>query len=272
MKIKIKKIFENAIWWSGVIMVGLILGISLQFVRAWTEPTDAPPGGNVGAPINTGANLQTKLGTLVLGILATDYIHNSSLPTAASGYVLTLDDPATGHVSWAPPSNGTPASGFQEFTSSGTWHSPPGVTNAWFYLVSGGGGGASAWGDPNFLPIPSAFYGWPGKAGQEKNISLPVTPDTNYEVKVGYGGSNGPIGGDMTAEQGGESSVSGLSATNTPGGAGGVSKTTSPGTWPDDYAGEINGTGYGTGGRGTDPPHYGGIGGAGTSGYVKITW
>ena len=60
MKHKIKKIFENAVWWSGVVMVGLILGISLQFVKAWTEPTEAPPNGNVGAPINTSVNPQTK--------------------------------------------------------------------------------------------------------------------------------------------------------------------------------------------------------------------
>jgi len=33
-------------------------------VHAWTEPTAAPPNGNVGAPINTGATAQTKVGQL----------------------------------------------------------------------------------------------------------------------------------------------------------------------------------------------------------------
>jgi hypothetical protein len=35
----IKKIFENAIWWSGILMMGLVLGVSLQFVRTWKNPT-----------------------------------------------------------------------------------------------------------------------------------------------------------------------------------------------------------------------------------------
>lgn len=49
--------------WLSVIIIGVALGLGLQFVRAWTEPTAAPPGGNVGAPINTSANPQTKAGS-----------------------------------------------------------------------------------------------------------------------------------------------------------------------------------------------------------------
>lgn len=48
--------------WLSVIVIGIVLGLALQFVRAWTEPTQAPPGGNVGAPINTSANPQIKAG------------------------------------------------------------------------------------------------------------------------------------------------------------------------------------------------------------------
>lgn len=47
-------------YWLSVIVIGIALGLGLQFVRAWTEPTAAPPGGNLGAPINTGANVQEK--------------------------------------------------------------------------------------------------------------------------------------------------------------------------------------------------------------------
>jgi hypothetical protein len=50
--------------WLSVIIIGITLGFALQFVRAWTEPTEAPPGGNLGAPINTGATAQTKTGNL----------------------------------------------------------------------------------------------------------------------------------------------------------------------------------------------------------------
>ena len=47
-------------YWLSVAIIGIALGFGLQFVRAWTEPTTAPPNGNVGAPINTGANVQEK--------------------------------------------------------------------------------------------------------------------------------------------------------------------------------------------------------------------
>jgi hypothetical protein len=51
-------------YWLSVIVIGIALGLALQFVRAWTEPTVDPPNGNVGAPINTSANPQTKAGDL----------------------------------------------------------------------------------------------------------------------------------------------------------------------------------------------------------------
>jgi len=39
----------------------LVAGIAYA---VWIEPTTAPPNGNVGAPINTGAGIQTKIGTV----------------------------------------------------------------------------------------------------------------------------------------------------------------------------------------------------------------
>jgi hypothetical protein len=54
---------KKLIFWLGIIVIGVVLGFALQFVRAWTEPSQAPPGGNLGAPINTGASIQTKTGT-----------------------------------------------------------------------------------------------------------------------------------------------------------------------------------------------------------------
>lgn len=46
-----------------------VLAISLSlsyFVLAWTEPTVAPPSGNVATPLNVGATGQTKIGGLIL--------------------------------------------------------------------------------------------------------------------------------------------------------------------------------------------------------------
>jgi len=57
MKQKLSKKFA---YWLGVVVVGIALGFAIQFVRAWTEPGSTPPAENVGAPINTGGNVQEK--------------------------------------------------------------------------------------------------------------------------------------------------------------------------------------------------------------------
>lgn len=54
-------------YWFSVIVIGIALGLAIQFVRAWTEPTSAPPDGNLGAPINTSDLAQTKEGDLKSG-------------------------------------------------------------------------------------------------------------------------------------------------------------------------------------------------------------
>src|SRR4030042_1328146 len=51
-------------YWLEVAALGIMLGLILQGARAWTEPSANPPGGNVGAPINTGGNDQSKSGFL----------------------------------------------------------------------------------------------------------------------------------------------------------------------------------------------------------------
>ncbi len=54
-------IFKNVSLFLSVLAVSVIAGYA---VLAWTEPSATPPGGQVAAPINTSANLQTKLGPL----------------------------------------------------------------------------------------------------------------------------------------------------------------------------------------------------------------
>ncbi len=49
-----------------VISLAVILSFGISLVYAWTAPTDAPPNGNSTAPLNTGAGIQAKDGTLVL--------------------------------------------------------------------------------------------------------------------------------------------------------------------------------------------------------------
>ena len=85
-------------------MVGLIMGLTIQFVRAWTEPSQSPPGGNVGAPINTSDAVQLKTGGLGIdGLL--DLLHGPRIrENAGAGKVLTSD--ADGNASWQPAGGG----------------------------------------------------------------------------------------------------------------------------------------------------------------------
>lgn len=267
MKDKLKKVFENAVWWSGVVMVGLILGISLQFVRAWTEPTEAPPGGNVGAPINTSVLPQWKglggIGSLgVTGVLQSFMVltDNFRMPTGAQpGYVLTAD--ALGNATWQPPSGGSAAvpPGSQEFNTPGsfTWHSPAGVTKAYFTIIGGGGGGA--------------YNGPAGTAGVVVAGDYIVTPNTDYAVIVGAGGPRGTdiCGGERCGGGGGGNSrVNGVAEA-----AGGANPS-----------GQYNSTTHGNGGAGGDcyscdcqgdcgrfcPALC--VGAPGEGGYVRIVW
>lgn len=73
MKNVIKKTYENLVWWVGVVSVGIIFGITLQFASAWVNPPTPPPTGNVGAPINTGPRGQIKEGNLALNSLGEYY-------------------------------------------------------------------------------------------------------------------------------------------------------------------------------------------------------
>lgn len=68
MKQEITKRFT---YWLEVAAIGIVLGLILQGARAWTEPSQAPPGGNLGAPINTGESTQVKAGSLGLNAVGT---------------------------------------------------------------------------------------------------------------------------------------------------------------------------------------------------------
>ena len=66
-----KQVSRKLAYWASVTAIGLVVGISLQMVRAnWTVPTGAAPMGNIGAPVNTGGTLvtppQRKTGSLAV--------------------------------------------------------------------------------------------------------------------------------------------------------------------------------------------------------------
>jgi hypothetical protein len=63
-------------YWTSVVIIGIIFGLALQFAKAWTEPNQPAPNGNVGAPINTSANLQNKVGSLSISGVFLDVLNN----------------------------------------------------------------------------------------------------------------------------------------------------------------------------------------------------
>lgn len=99
-----QKMSKQLSYWLSVIVIGIALGLGLQFVRAWTEPTEAPPNGNVGAPINTGSNTQTKAGALSVGGLSSPSLSDSNdgnyyIDPNGYSHVHSLDTDGAGYIS-----------------------------------------------------------------------------------------------------------------------------------------------------------------------------
>lgn len=89
-----------------IICLAVVAGMS--WVYAWTGPTQAPPGGNVSAPINVGSASQAKTGALSIGgLLQLGSFKMTS--GAGSNKVLTSD--ASGLGSWQTPAGGGGVSG-----------------------------------------------------------------------------------------------------------------------------------------------------------------
>lgn len=82
---------QSSLYWGKVISLGVILGISIQFAAAWTNPTVSAPGGNAAGPVNTGTISQVKsaglglTGNLVVGGQIQQSLANCDLKSNASG-------------------------------------------------------------------------------------------------------------------------------------------------------------------------------------------
>lgn len=110
MKSKLKRIFERSAYWTGVITLGLVIGLSIQAARAWVGPTGTPQSDNVGAPINTSAIDQVKAGVLgVLGLTTEGLTLNpgsGEAPAAGKFLVAKNANGEVGYTSTTPNSGG----------------------------------------------------------------------------------------------------------------------------------------------------------------------
>lgn len=73
-----------------VSVLAIILSFGLSYALAWTAPTATPPAGNVFAPINTGADLQTKTGNLSVANLGTNSITVTGTATVNDVYITSI--------------------------------------------------------------------------------------------------------------------------------------------------------------------------------------
>lgn len=62
--------FSAGFLFAAIIFVVFLVGFNFV-LAAWTEPTEAPPAGNVAPPLNTGIDDQVKLGGLTVSIVTT---------------------------------------------------------------------------------------------------------------------------------------------------------------------------------------------------------
>ncbi|OGZ53742.1 MAG: hypothetical protein A3B25_03600 [Candidatus Ryanbacteria bacterium RIFCSPLOWO2_01_FULL_48_26] len=63
-----KSVFSKLSTYTGVAIASTLLGFTIGAVHAaWSEPTQAPPGGNIAAPLNVGFLAQSKAGGIELG-------------------------------------------------------------------------------------------------------------------------------------------------------------------------------------------------------------
>lgn len=142
-----------------LIAIGLALGLGATYAMAFTAPTVAAPGGNVAAPINTGATAQTKSGNFgTLGLL-----NSVGTITSTGGGVRTIASGLAGSISarnFRATSNAYPGySGGPAFEIVGQ---PTGWIAAQKYcLTSNPSVGIP--GDPGYDCISSAS-GWPSLA------------------------------------------------------------------------------------------------------------
>ena len=147
-----------------------VFSFSLTAFGAWTQPDNNPPtSNNIYAPINVGANTQEKVGSLIVGGLATPVFLLSS-GSDLEGKVLTSD-----------------ASGFGTWQSAGSGSVPSG--NSGETLRHDGSG----WVSNNFLYNDGSAIGIGTQSPGEQleitgNILMPST--TSTPTGVIYKGSN----------------------------------------------------------------------------------
>lgn len=139
--------FQSVKYYTGMISLGVLLGLGLQFAQAWSNPSQSAPNGNVDGPINLGAGTQVKTGSLGLtGNLAV-------ATTTQTGFV-ELTQPQSAGAVCSP--NGKVA-------RDNTGRLLSCLAGIWKFASEGTPGSGVRWCAVNDLcgmqPIPSSYFG-----------------------------------------------------------------------------------------------------------------
>ena len=70
--------------------LAIVISFGLSYAFAWTAPIATPPNGNVSAPINTGADLQTKAGNLTVANLGANTVILTGTATVNDVYITSI--------------------------------------------------------------------------------------------------------------------------------------------------------------------------------------
>jgi hypothetical protein len=214
----------------------------------------------------TGAVVGSLATTTKGDLIVRSSTNNERLAVGTNTQVLTADSSQTLGVKWASiPSAGSSQS--QEFTSSGTFTVPSGVTEVWITAIGGGGGGG---GSDTAETVKAGGGGGSGELCQ--NVPVNVTGGGSVSVTIGAAGTggvgstgaNGGDGGDTSfgafpIVRGGKGGVGAAAGSPSIGGVGG-----GPGGGT---AGSYSTPTGGNGARGSAeaPTYFGGAGGGGTA-------
>jgi hypothetical protein len=200
-------------------------------------------------------------GDIFVGSAANTY---TRLPVGTDGFALKASSTATTGVVWA--TAGTVAFQEQQFTASGTWTAPTGVTKAWVLVVGGGGGGATCGIVGTITGATAASSG--GQGGAQFVTQATVSPATAYTVTVGGGGAKSTAGTssvfDIYTGSGGNTGF--VFVQNGAAGGGGGGSSYGAGGAP------FGNGGANTGGGGGGCTNSNGSGTSGGSGIVIVRW
>lgn len=286
-----------------IIILGLVIGLGVSMISAWTGAPGTPPGGNTPAPINTGLSAQSKGGFVPSGALfdVSGLFTSDRLLVAGDATVGDLSDTANPSTTYpahvCANANGTleicgataPVSGQQIYSLSGgtqvssgdctlcngsTFITPTGVTSVNVTLIGGGGGGGGSYhysSKINTIPACNnavgceiGITGSGGGGAGASTFTVNTQASLVYSVTVGRGGAGG------ASADGGDQNGNPNATGQATDGAAGTSSSFSGSFGGVLVNATASGGGAGSAGRGGNGYHLPGTppaGGAGTAGY-----